>query len=182
MPMIDDGMPRSIEATSPKRLLALYYIVAISGLVVWIVITLTALQRSVDSTGLGLSVLLFGLFSLSVRVANFSNTRVMADDAGMRGTRFLGRPSSLLWEEVTDISEWQYLGLDGPLASAFRWIRVLEVHGAGTAIAVSELLDGYDDFVAVVKNRLAGVPHREHRLNLLSMFVRAYRRRGIRVR
>lgn len=176
MPMIE-GVP-TVEAKVPSWLLALYYIVAMSGLLVWLVITLRALEHPVDPFGLLLSVLLFALCLLSVRAAKFSNIRVVADDTGMRGTRFLGRPSSLSWGEVTVISEWEHVGT----FSNQRVVTVVEVHGERTSIAISDLMDGHEDFVALIQSRLAAVPQCKHRLNLLSLFIRAYRRRGIQVR
>lgn len=140
------GREIQVHTAVPSRYIWLYYLALL-----WIVLLVSGLALLVGFhsgiTGAILTALILGVpGSGLVLLARLSCLRIVADDEGVSGTRFLGRAVQIFWSDVEVVQEWSFRNARG------RWVVMLALRdGGGKTITAADVMSNFGEFREVVE-------------------------------
>lgn len=129
----------------PSRYVWLYYL----GLV-WIVLLGSGLTLLVGLQN-GIRDAILAALILGVPGSGFfwlprlSCLRIVTDDEGVTGTRFLGRAVQICWSDVEAVQEWSFCNTRG------RWVVMLSLRGGGKTVTAGDVMSNFDEFRDLVE-------------------------------
>lgn len=119
----------------------------------WVLLPQSTGGRLVVLTG---TLLLCAAFWLGLRTGTL---RVVADDQGVRGTRFLGGSVHFAWGEVTAVRERSRFDPIGK-----RMGEDVELLAGTRSVTITDAMTGFAELRALIDRQAAGVPRTRHRI------------------